>query len=577
MLKRRVCIFLLGFWLLVSSPATAQTICPGVTGSPSTPTRMPEIAGLVGPTQCTVDADGEPGSSYDAIGSSNIDPRLRFLALLPDDAPRSGATHPAVFVFSPSGGTSRSPIAAATCPGGTVTGVGATVVSITLADGASCSLTLTSANGAGGTLMSFTATLSRTGNVYATSTGTLTGDAFGGTVPSPLDPRQRTVEVISRFMTRRADLLLSNGPDARRQIDRLNAAAGPAYDSQDATDDRVRIGALDRPVSDAIQSARVTRDVRPSSPAANGVVLGPDRLSFAASLSRSGWLDHGAAMAVGRTEGTAAIRPTGRRAITSSAFDVWVEGQYRRFAGDPDGSGRSDGHFGLVYVGADYVVGPSLLVGALVQIDSMKETSVSSAASISGRGWMAGPYATLRLSKDVFLQARAAFGRSDNQVSPFLSYTDSFGSERWLATTTLQGRWHSGAWQVRPSATLAFLRDRSEGYVDSTGATIPSVTVSLGQLKVGPELTYTHRMADGTILEPRIGVEAIWNFAASTAAADFGGTLSGPEALRGRIELGLVARLETGASLGVSASYDGLFASDFMSVGAMASLHLPLN
>ena len=41
---------------------------------------------------------------------------------------------------------------------------------------------------------------------------------------------------------------------------------------------------------------------------------------------------------------------------------------------------------------------------------------------------MAGPYATIRLTEQMFLQARAAWGRSSNEVSPFLTYTDSFDS-----------------------------------------------------------------------------------------------------------------------------------------------------
>src|SRR5437660_1315843 len=51
-----------------------------------------------------------------------------------------------------------------------------------LVDVASCLLTAISPNGAGGTLMSYAATLSRAGNVYSVSSGALTGDIFGGTV-----------------------------------------------------------------------------------------------------------------------------------------------------------------------------------------------------------------------------------------------------------------------------------------------------------------------------------------------------------------------------------------------------------
>jgi outer membrane autotransporter protein len=259
-----------------------------------------------------------------------------------------------------------------------------------------------------------------------------------------------------------------------------------------------------------------------------------------------------------------------------SAFDVWVQGQYQSFS---DGRNRadSDGHFGVFYLGADYVLSRWLLVGALVQADSMQQRSVTQAFDVKGHGWMAGPYATLRLSNNLFLQGRAAWGRSSNEVSPFLTYTDSFETTRWLATASLIGRWHFGGLQVRPSATISFIEDKSEAYVDSLGIAIPGVTLYLGQLKAGPQLSYRHQMADGSSLEPYLGLEAIWNFAASDKVPDFGGTLTGPEELRGRVELGLKSQLPSGIALDLSGSYDGVGSSIFHAIGGKATLRVPLN
>ena len=119
----------------------------------------------------------------------------------------------------------------------------------------------------------------------------------------------------------------------------------------------------------------------------------------------------------------------------------------------------------LVSIGADYVLNRSLLVGTMVQFDSMQQRSNTQMTDVRGHGWMAGPYATLRLSENVFLQARGAWGRSSNFVSPFLTYTDTFDSERWLVSVDPEralakrgvvvpavgvGRLHGG---LRPRAT----------------------------------------------------------------------------------------------------------------------------
>jgi outer membrane autotransporter protein len=264
------------------------------------------------------------------------------------------------------------------------------------------------------------------------------------------------------------------------------------------------------------------------------------------------------------------------RTYKPSRWDLWMEGRVVSFSDDRN-SKDSDGHFGVLYLGADYVLNPSLLIGALVQYDSMHKRSASAAFDIKGSGWMAGPYATARLSKNVFLQARAAIGGSNNDVSPFLTYTDSFKTERWLVDATLAGRWQFGPWQFAPSASVSYIQDRSDGYTDSLGVLIPSITASLGQVKVGPGISYRTKLSDGTIIEPRAGLQVIWNFESSGDAVNFGGTLAGPEELRGKVELGLKARLQSGVSLDFATSYDGIGSGSYHAVGGRGTLNIPLN
>jgi outer membrane autotransporter protein len=258
-----------------------------------------------------------------------------------------------------------------------------------------------------------------------------------------------------------------------------------------------------------------------------------------------------------------------------SPWDVWVEGRYARFSDDRSNT-DSDGYFGVLYAGTDLVLRPWLLVGALVQYDTMKQSSQVSAFEIDAKGWMAGPYATVQLGPNLYLQARAAAGTSSNSVSPFLTYTDEFSSRRWLASTTLVGRWQYGAWLFRPSASLAFVHDESQSYVDGAGATIPSLTSTLGQAKIGPEVAYRFAWRDGIAVEPHAGMQAIWNFASSGDAASFGGTLAGPEGLRGKAEVGIKVTLVDGIVAHVTTSYDGIGSTAYHAIEATAGIRLPL-
>ena len=181
-----------------------------------------------------------------------------------------------------------------------------------------------------------------------------------------------------------------------------------------------------------------------------------------------------------------------------------------------------DGHFGLVSVGADYVVSRTLLVGGMVQFDSMRQSSSLQISDMSGHGWMAGPYATVRLVDNVFLQARAALGGSKNDVSPFQSYTDEVETDRRLISSALAGRWLIGAWVLRPSATLTYIEDVAASYTDTFNVVVPKVKSRLGQARVGPEVGYRRQFGPDVVVEPRAGLLLISNFAGDTVAAGLG-------------------------------------------------------
>ena len=189
---------------------------------------------------------------------------------------------------------------------------------------------------------------------------------------------------------------------------------------------------------------------------------------------------------------------------------------------------------------------------------------------------MAGPYATVRLSDNVFLQGRAAWGRSSNEVSPYMTYADEFQSERWLVSSTLTGRWRYGPWQLRPSASLTYMEDVAKSYTDSLGVVIPEVKAKLGQARAGPAISYSYLLSDG-IIEPRVGLDVIWNFAADNAPVSVSGVPTGPEGVRGRAEIGMRATASSGLSLDVSGSYDGIGAKGFDAIIGKATVRVPLN
>jgi ubiquitin len=234
---------------------------------------------------------------------------------------------------------------------------------------------------------------------------------------------RQTPVTLRAFMNRRASLLLSSGLDTGRQIDRLlreprNSGSPPAF----------LTGAPD---GQSHTPARVTGSAAQPFPAGWGEMV-------RASLRPNGL---GAAPQPGQPD----------------AFDIWIAGGYSGTRDRNRASGL-DGESCVLQMGADYIARPGLLVGSMIALDGMRQKSGRLATDAAGWGWMAGPYATARLSDHLFMHSRAAWGRSDNTVRPLMTYHDRFTTERWLASTALTGDWSCGACISAPVPPLPICR-----------------------------------------------------------------------------------------------------------------------
>lgn len=201
----------------------------------------------------------------------------------------------------------------------------------------------------------------------------------------------------------------------------------------------------------------------------SGDLSNGSRLNFAASLSQ-------ATQYVDQVKAASALSPgevaTNMR-TTPNPFDVWIEGKFT----DLKVQG-SDGRFGTVGIGADYLFTPKFLAGLMIQFD---DTELENDQTESGgRGWLAGPYAAVRLDQNIIVHGRFGWGEADKSLT-MGGVTDKFGSTRWLASGTISGAWAQGPWTFSPSATIAYMQDTTEGYTDIVGNVMPELRFGTGQ------------------------------------------------------------------------------------------------
>ncbi len=265
---------------------------------------------------------------------------------------------------------------------------------------------------------------------------------------------------------------------------------------------------------------------------------------------------------------------------TTTGLDFWIEGHISRYNDDVGGVKR-DGDFRILYVGADYVIRPGFLIGFLAQVDDTKEdlSQPGESGAIEGTGWMVGPYLGWKVLDNLFFDARAAWGQSDNDIwlqDPINGLrSGSFDTDRWLATASLTGNDYYGAWRVSPQLMLAYGHEEYDAYRNSIGQLINGGEASIGRLTGTLEIGYRMMTPRGTRIEPHASLSGIWNFDSDDLVIN--GALVNTNDSRGRVEAGVLVTPPRGWSFRAAANYDGIGGDDFESYGGSLWLNIPLN
>lgn len=259
---------------------------------------------------------------------------------------------------------------------------------------------------------------------------------------------------------------------------------------------------------------------------------------------------------------------------TASPWEAWAEGRFTAFDDDA-GTLARDGHVGVLFAGADYRVTPGLIIGALVQLDWSEDRSGAVASKLEGNGWMAGPYLSARIDDNLFLDLRAAWGRSANDLA-LGAIAAGFDTSRWLIKGALAGTWFHERWRFTPAAELAYLEESLEGYTDTSLTVVPGRSVALGRLQLGPEVGYRFAPAAGLLVEPFAAVRAVWDFANSDAEI-VDGLVVGPGDLWARLEGGVMLLTAEGIAVRTLASWDGVGAANYSGYTLQGTVIVPLN
>ena len=207
-----------------------------------------------------------------------------------------------------------------------------------------------------------------------------------------------------------------------------------------------------------------------------------------------------------------------------------------------------------------------MLVGGQMQFDDFNDRGVLEAGEAEGTGWMVGPYFMARLSPQLFGEVRAAWGRSDNRVSPLGTYVDDFETRRSLYSGSLVGQFPlDEATVFRPDLTVRYLREDARRYTDSYAVAIPGQTVDQGDISFRPRLQHRFDLRVGWTLRSYVEAEGIYTFGAGPNSVLDNG-------LRARVEGGLDLTGARGFRSSISVFRDGIGADSFRNSGLRISV-----
>jgi outer membrane autotransporter protein len=293
------------------------------------------------------------------------------------------------------------------------------------------------------------------------------------------------------------------------------------------------------------QMAKATTPVTTTvSPSAQGLTLG-----FSTSLEQM-------EAARNHTDGIVATE--------LSPFNVWIDGAFLAY-NDKNINGSKWGSFAMINLGTDYLLSEKALLGFSLHYDHMTDPTDED-ATLTGNGWLAGPYASFAVGRNIFWDTSLLYGGSTNRIDTRF-WDGNFDTSRWMVDTAIKGQWSlDDATILTPKLRAVYFSETVDDYAvkNSAGDAIELDGFTEKQLRIslGAEITRQFTLDNGSILTPKLGLTG--GFSGLDGAGTFGQVSTGLslQTLRNvSIETGLLYNVEGGGqkSVGAKVGISGRF------------------
>nr|WP_234902099.1 putative Ig domain-containing protein [Agrobacterium rubi] len=246
-----------------------------------------------------------------------------------------------------------------------------------------------------------------------------------------------------------------------------------------------------------------------------------------------------------------------------SPFNIWIDGTF--LAHNREENGNKWGNFAMVSAGADYLLSDKALIGVSFHYDRMTDPT-NEDATLTGNGWLAGPYASFEIGKNVFWDTSLLYGGSANDIDTQF-WDGTFDTSRWLFDTSIKGQWNLDEVTVlTPKLRAVYMSETVDDYEVTNGAgdilDLEGFTSEQLRASLGAEISRQITLDNDLVLTPKIGATAGFSgLDGSGAFAQVSAGLSMQTSQEFDIDFGLLFNIEgdgeqsAGARVGISGRF----------------------
>jgi hypothetical protein len=284
--------------------------------------------------------------------------------------------------------------------------------------------------------------------------------------------------------------------------------------------------------------------------------------------STVGMDDQGRAKDVGFSVSLSEIQAAanGNRKADPGIVDFWLEGRMQNYgAGGLD----SGGNLGVLYFGTRSMIGPDIMVGGLAQMDRGVETYDGAAPEMAARGWMFGPYMSMKLASGLTFDGRAAWGETENAVAS--SEIDDTLTQRRLLRGKVTSTRDVEGWKVAPSIGIVYVEDAVRDAASSE-----TKAAGTGKVEVLPEVSKRFALDNEAFIEPRAALGAFVGFDNLQALNPAVPSVR-PTDLQLKAEAGVAVGVKDGSSLQATGGVESGTASTSQNWTGRLQLNVPLS